>query len=213
MLRDKDGNRYEANLFGDASLPSGCSLNGPCDRSHINEYAAQVAHRQRWFGKRELLLALDEGNCRYRRDKHTASRMGDYLRRENLARFIPDRERDIARGRFAAGTYESLCSAALPSIMARARYEPATVPNAIWQKRPTTRQAEVAALIAAGLTNDEIAEQLVVGMETVKSHVTAILRKANCSSRTKFIARVGSLGLTQMGDISQKITRLGERSI
>lgn len=48
----------------------------------------------------------------------------------------------------------------------------------------TRRENEVFGLVAQGLTNREIAEKLVVGTETVKSHVAEILRKLNLRDRS-----------------------------
>jgi len=43
----------------------------------------------------------------------------------------------------------------------------------------TERQGTVALLVADGLTNEEIATQLYVSQETVKSHMTAVLQRLN----------------------------------
>ena len=47
----------------------------------------------------------------------------------------------------------------------------------------TPRQHEIAALIARGLTNGQIAEQLVVSPHTVERHVENILDRLRLSSR------------------------------
>ena len=47
----------------------------------------------------------------------------------------------------------------------------------------TTRELEVLELIGEGLTNQQIAEQLVIEVGTVKNHVHSILDKLNVSSR------------------------------
>ena len=49
----------------------------------------------------------------------------------------------------------------------------------------TEREAEVLALIAKGLSNREIADQLYVSEKTVKTHVANILQKLNVKSRTQ----------------------------
>ncbi|HEX6383756.1 MAG TPA: response regulator transcription factor [Anaerolineae bacterium] len=59
----------------------------------------------------------------------------------------------------------------------------------------TPRQVEVLQLIAAGASNQEIAEQLVISKWTVKSHVTKILAKLSVSSRTQAAARARELDL------------------
>jgi len=59
----------------------------------------------------------------------------------------------------------------------------------------TQRESEVLALIVAGLTNAAIAGQLVVGDETVKSHVRAIYRKLDVTDRAGAVARALREGL------------------
>ena len=61
---------------------------------------------------------------------------------------------------------------------------------ASWQLTP--RQADVLALVAAGKTNKEIAQQLACADNTVELHVTNVLRKAGLSSRSQLIARFWS---------------------
>jgi NarL family two-component system response regulator LiaR len=51
----------------------------------------------------------------------------------------------------------------------------------------TVREREVLALLVKGLSNDAIADQLVLSRATVKHHVSQILRKLNASSRTEAV--------------------------
>jgi LuxR family maltose regulon positive regulatory protein len=62
-------------------------------------------------------------------------------------------------------------------------------------ERLTPREQETLNLIAAGLTNQEIAEQLVVSPETVKKHAASIYNKLGVHSRTQATARARELGL------------------
>jgi DNA-binding NarL/FixJ family response regulator len=50
------------------------------------------------------------------------------------------------------------------------------------------RESEVLALLVAGCTNRAIATRLVIGDETVKSHVRSLLRKLGVSDRTAAVA-------------------------
>ncbi|WP_439659706.1 ATP-binding protein [Lentzea sp. HUAS TT2] len=53
----------------------------------------------------------------------------------------------------------------------------------------TTRQRQIAGLVAEGLTNTEIAVRLGISVATVRSHVTQMLSKLGLSSRTQLAAR------------------------
>jgi LuxR family maltose regulon positive regulatory protein len=57
------------------------------------------------------------------------------------------------------------------------------------------RELEVLHLLARGASNLEIAEELVVAVNTVKHHVSMILSKLRASNRTQAVAQARSLGL------------------
>ena len=70
---------------------------------------------------------------------------------------------------------------------------------------PTTdplseRELDVLRLIARGMSNQEIADALVVGEATVRSHVSAILRKLQLASRTQAALYALREGLASLGD-------------
>ncbi len=54
----------------------------------------------------------------------------------------------------------------------------------------TVRESEVAAFLASGLSNREIADALFISEHTVKSHLKSIFRKAGVASRARAIARI-----------------------
>jgi DNA-binding NarL/FixJ family response regulator len=49
----------------------------------------------------------------------------------------------------------------------------------------TEREMEVLSLVAQGLTNDQIAQQMHLSTRTVEAHLTHIYNKLNVSSRTE----------------------------
>lgn len=55
----------------------------------------------------------------------------------------------------------------------------------------TPREQEIAALVAKGLSNAQIAARLVLSERTVESHVSAVLRKRNMTSRAQIAAWIG----------------------
>jgi DNA-binding NarL/FixJ family response regulator len=63
----------------------------------------------------------------------------------------------------------------------------------------TPREAEVLGLIAAGLTNTEIAERLVVSAATVKSHVNHIFAKIGARDRAQAVVYAYEHGLAEPG--------------
>jgi non-specific serine/threonine protein kinase len=58
--------------------------------------------------------------------------------------------------------------------------------------RLTRRESEIAALVAEGLTNREIAERLVLAQRTAEGHVARILGKLNFTSRAQLAAWVAA---------------------
>ncbi|HEX6453535.1 MAG TPA: LuxR C-terminal-related transcriptional regulator [Trebonia sp.] len=104
----------------------------------------------------------------------------------NIRRSAGDTAREQL-GEEAYGTaYARGTGLRLAEVMAVARGERPAVPEQHVPVRPLTpREKEIAALVAEGLGNREIAERLVLSKRTVDSHMEHIFTKLGFSSRTQ----------------------------
>jgi LuxR family maltose regulon positive regulatory protein len=85
-------------------------------------------------------------------------------------------------------------------LLAQSPVAPASPDQQPARKQPlveplSERELEVLHLMAAGASNEEIAEQLVIATGTVKRHVSNILAKLAVSNRTQAVARARQLDL------------------
>jgi DNA-binding NarL/FixJ family response regulator len=64
----------------------------------------------------------------------------------------------------------------------------------------TEREQETLRLVAAGLSNDEIARQFVISPLTAKTHVSRILRKLGCRDRAQLVTLAYETRLVTPGD-------------
>jgi DNA-binding NarL/FixJ family response regulator len=63
----------------------------------------------------------------------------------------------------------------------------------------TERELELMRLVARGMTNGEIAAELFLGENTVKSHVTAILAKLGLRNRSQIVVAAYEGGVVEVG--------------
>jgi DNA-binding NarL/FixJ family response regulator len=77
------------------------------------------------------------------------------------------------------------------------RQATSTPPSRLEELSP--REAEVFRLLARGLTNQEIAEELIVGENTVKTHVARILTKLSLRDRVQAVVLAYEAGIVTPG--------------
>src|SRR5262249_60386167 len=95
-----------------------------------------------------------------------------------------------SRGRPRAAFQPGDIRAASPSRKLTARVEVGGLAEPL-----SDRELEVLRLLAAGMANKQIANELVVALETAKKHVSHILGKLGAANRTQAVARARELGL------------------
>jgi len=76
--------------------------------------------------------------------------------------------------------------------------EPVVATDAI--EALTTREAEVWELIAQGMSNQEIAESLILGETTVKTHVSRVLMKLGVRDRVQAVVAAYETGVVRPGE-------------
>jgi LuxR family maltose regulon positive regulatory protein len=79
----------------------------------------------------------------------------------------------------------------------RSRYQsaPQQAPTSGISELLSARESDILKFIADGLSNKEIARNLAIAPETVKSHVKNIFTKLNVEKRAQAVSRAQSLGL------------------
>ena len=101
-----------------------------------------------------------------------------------------------AAARGIASDYSRRLLAAFPVVeLEQTRPSKTQAPKSELVEPLSERELEVLQLIAAGLTNPEIASRLFLALNTVKAHTRNIYGKLNVHSRTQAVARSQELGL------------------
>jgi DNA-binding NarL/FixJ family response regulator len=66
----------------------------------------------------------------------------------------------------------------------------------------TRREHEILALVARGLSNDEIAAELVISPATAKTHVSRVMTKLGARDRAQLVVTAYESGLVVPGPVS-----------
>jgi DNA-binding NarL/FixJ family response regulator len=74
----------------------------------------------------------------------------------------------------------------------------APAPTGLDAYQLTEREQEVLRLMARGLSNAEIAAELILGLQTVKTHVANVLSKLNARDRTQAVIRAYESGFVPL---------------
>ena len=84
-------------------------------------------------------------------------------------------------------------------------------PRSLTETGVSDREAEVLRLVAAHLSNAQIANRLVISVRTVESHVSSLLRKLDVASRQELAQQVVHSG--ELSEVAgERARRRGLRS-
>jgi DNA-binding NarL/FixJ family response regulator len=106
---------------------------------------------------------------------------------------------DLLRALRVVAAGESLLS---PAVTRRLIDEFVARPSRRWAANPnvrtlTEREREIVGLVAEGLSNDEIAERLVLSPATVRTHVSRAMMKLDARDRAQLVVFAFQSGLTR----------------
>jgi NarL family two-component system response regulator LiaR len=114
-----------------------------------------------------------------------------YLLKETSTQDLLQAIRDVNRG-------ESSLHPAIARKLIRELNRPTTLPAT--EEPLTEREADVLILVARGLSNQEIADKLIISERTVRTHVSNILSKLHLANRTQAALYALKEGLTSLDD-------------
>jgi NarL family two-component system response regulator LiaR len=103
---------------------------------------------------------------------------------------------------------DKLCEAIRAAAAGEVRLSPEVAARLVREVRApespetlTERETEVLRAVARGLSNSEVAEELVISEATVKTHVSSILAKLDLPSRTRAALYALKIGLVSLQEV------------
>lgn len=106
---------------------------------------------------------------------------------------LADAIRTVGRG------YALLAPEVTRRVIERSTATPTPAPDRALEQL-TPRELEVLTLVGKGLSNAEIAQQLVLGESTVKTHLSSVLAKLQLRDRVQAVVRAYESGLVLPGE-------------
>jgi DNA-binding NarL/FixJ family response regulator len=182
-------------VCGTAPSPPDAIENGSLPRPDValvdaaapDAVGAVHAFRRVWPGVRVVILATSEAEPELVRFAE-AGVNGFALHQESLER--------LAAVIYGVTRGESPCPPRLAAtLLQRLSTLAARLPNQGGEADLTTRELEIASLVAEGLSNKEIARRLHIELATVKNHVHSILGKLQVTRRAEVGRRLRTTGL------------------
>jgi DNA-binding NarL/FixJ family response regulator len=116
----------------------------------------------------------------------------------------------LAAIRLVAAGESLLSPAATRSLIARFLAQPSKVASAGAPARLaglTEREREIVAMVAEGLTNDDIAGQVFISPMTVKTHVNRAMTKLDLRDRAQLVVAAYQSGLVRVGPASSEVAQ------
>ena len=179
---------------GNIIIGNGVASYGAADR-YLGRLAATLGDHDRAIEHLERALAANRAMGARTWVAHTLFELGRVLRMRGRR----DDDRDASALLSDAATLAGRIG--MPVLLARARalgadahQAPAPPDDLSW------REVDVLRLVAAGLSNREIGEQLCISGHTVANHVRSILRKTGATNRTEAAGYAHRHALLDTGD-------------
>ncbi|GHO97003.1 hypothetical protein KSF_070510 [Reticulibacter mediterranei] len=161
--------------------------------------AARTTHG--WSLEVHVVMALVlHAQGKIKRALHTLGSALDQAEAEGYIRIFADEGQPMAHLLAQVSAYTTASPSYLQQIQAAIAPTRATASTQPQAAQPlldplTPRELEALALLAEGLSNQQIAERLVISPNTAKRHIKHLLAKLTVTNRTQAVTRARELGL------------------
>ncbi|NUP64905.1 MAG: response regulator transcription factor [Nonomuraea sp.] len=168
--------------------PAVAVVNAALGQADEAEFAPALAA---WARSRTRVVLISETLDEELLGRALQAGAGGFVHRESLIREIVPAIRQVAKGlTFISSTMITRLRDRIPAMINGVDHRLTPL---------TKREAEVLALVAAGLSNLQIADKLGIGAGTVRSHLARILAKLSARNRAHAVAIAYESGLLTGG--------------